>query len=163
MAIYFWKTLTDFCAIDILDIRYSSLTLPLYPPCLSSVHQLWASYLSPESYRGVIGSLSRLKEIKLHLASPDADIANIARGIHRAGDFIQNIELSGVFPDIGLNGALDAQPVVSDESVASLCDAIRHRATRLEMIQLEYMTINEKRLVTLIDTCRAVGTMRKIW
>ena len=89
----------------------------------------------------------------IFLANPDADIAAISLGLRHVGRALTHIELSGCH---------NAQRVVSDASMGSLCDVIRDRTSILEVIRLRSLIINEGTLVTLVETCRGIMTMSEI-
>ena len=112
---------------------------------------------------GLIGSLPGLTVMGYHdgpvsythmyLTNPDADIAQISLGLRLTGDSLT---------EIWLNGEGAAQQVVSDASMTSLCDVIRDQVRTLERFMLAYMTVDEDSLVVLIETCRAITTMKMI-
>ena len=89
----------------------------------------------------------------IFLTTPDADIAQISLGLRDTGASLT---------EISLDGRDATQRVVSGASMRSLCDVIRDHSTRLEVIRLDYMTIDDESLVRLVDTCRAITTMRYI-
>ena len=153
-----WVSLASLTSLHHLNISSSSLPLPHQsPPPLPSVRELETRHLTSDSYSGLIGSLPGLNKMgypyRIYLANPDADIAQISLGLRHTGASLTYIRLDGYDA---------AQRVVSDASMRSLCDVIRDRATRLELIGLRNLTIDDESLVRLIETCRAITTMRII-
>ena len=158
-----WDSLALLTSLHHLNIKSSSLALPHQsPPSLPSVRELGTRRLTSDSYGGLIGSLPGLNKMgywegstynDIYLTTPDADIAQISLGLRHTGASLTEIRLSGEDA---------AQRVVSDASMRSLCDVIRDHSTRLELIWLWYMMIDEESLVRLVETCRNINTMRNI-
>ena len=88
----------------------------------------------------------------IYLTNPDADIAQISLGLRHAGASLTEIRLDGEDA---------AQRVVSGASIRSLCDVIKD-STRLEIIWLDNMIIDEESLVGLVETCRHISSVRNI-
>ena len=129
---------------------------------LIQVRRLQAESVTSHSWSGLIGSLPGLKEIGeirsykcISLTNPDADIAQISLGLRNTGASLTHIWLSGLI-------AHAHHRVVSEASLRSLCDVIIDRAVWLEEIKLSHLTIGEKSLVRLVETCRAITTMVNI-
>ena len=142
-----------FTAINKLSIASSSLSLPHpSPSCLGTVTELEGFRLSPESYGGLIDSLSNLTNINFLLQRSDKDIQNIALGLRKMGPSLTFLRL---------NSWSAEKRIVSDASMCSLCDAFRNGCTGLEEIHWDNVTISEEKLVELVETCRAKQTMRK--
>ena len=155
-----WVSLASLTSLHHLDIKSSSLALPHQsPPSLPSVRRLETRRLASDSYRGLVGSLPGLSRLGcyhlyvIYLTTPDADIAQISQGLRHSGASLTEIRLDGEDA---------AQRVVSGASMRSLCDVIRDHSTRLERIELWNMTIDEESLVGLVETARAITTMRYI-
>ena len=157
-----WVSLASLTSLHRLDIKSSSLALPHQsPPSLPSVRRLETRRLASDSYRGLVGSLPGLNELGcydggrhyIYLTTPDADIAQISQGLRHSGASLTEIRLDGEDA---------AQRVVSGASMRCLCDVIRDHSTRLERIELWNMTIDEESLVGLVETARAITTMRYI-
>ena len=158
-----WVSLASLTSLHRLYIESSSLALPHQsPPSLPSVRKLSTRHLTSDSYRGLIGSLPGLNKMGfydddwyyIYLTNPDADIAQISLGLRHTGASLT---------EIYLDGEDAAQRVVSDASMRSLCDVIRDHSTRLEWIGLNNMMIDEESLVRLVETCRNINTMKRIW
>ena len=94
-----------------------------------------------------------LKTLTCELADPDADILQISLGLHHTGASLTCIYLYC---------KNERKNFVSEMSMASLCDAIRDRASTLEKVVLEGMGFYPGSLVNSIETCRAIRTMREI-
>ena len=156
-----WSLLASFSSLTCLRIVSSSIALPHEsPPSLPSVVRLCTENLTSDSYRCLIGSLPGLSELgfyedddyyPLYLDNPDSDIVEISQGIRHSRVSLTEIRLEPT------RWALYG--VLSRASMMFLCKAIADGATRLELIWLYDMTIDEDSLLRLVETCRAIVTM----
>lgn len=152
-----WVSLASLTCLHQLCINSSSIPLPHQsPPPLPSVRRLSTRQLTSDSYRGLIGSLPGSENIGysgLYVGNPDVDIRYVSLGLRLSGASLT---------EISLNGQDAGQRKVSNASMRTFSDVIRTHCTRLEVIGLYRMTINEESLVELVDTCRAISTIKHL-
>ena len=153
-----WVSLASINSLQSLDINESSVAFHLSHPSLQSVKDLQVSSLSSCSYKHLLALLPGLARVgypgnPIFLTRPDEDIANIADGLQQSKSSLTAINLDGEYAK---------QRVVSDTSMRSLCEVIRDHSATLENFWLWRVAINEAILVTVVETCRAITTLKNI-
>ena len=152
LTYYLWQILASFTCLNHLEIRFSSLPVPPRSPSLPSVKTLEANHLTAESYRGLMGSLSGVSEISVGLMYADSELSELVRGFQRAGRSVTEITLKCEH--------VDCQ--VSNDTIAKLCDVLRRSPGRLEIVMLSKLIFDVENLVSLVEACRTIRTMKKI-
>ena len=92
----------------------------------------------------------------IYLNNADTDIIQISLCLrHTGASQLKEIYLDG-------EQAARAQRLVSVASMRSMYDVIRDQATRLEVIKLFNLVIDDIGLIGVVETCRTISTMREI-
>ena len=154
-----WTCLASLISLRNLNIRWSTFSFPLQsPPSLPLVKELQVQQLPSDNYIGVIASLPGLTKAgyptnPFWLKYPDADIAQILKGINQSGASLTHINLDGYYAH---------QCKVSDSTVGNLCKVMRDQCKSLEVFWLACLAIHEESLVKLVDLCRGIRSMKEI-
>eukprot|EP00057_Strongylocentrotus_purpuratus_P011421 XP_011665895.1 PREDICTED: uncharacterized protein LOC105439062 [Strongylocentrotus purpuratus] len=151
--------LRSFTSLNHLNISDSSLSFPSSPPELPSVTELLTESVTSQSYEGLLSSLPGLRDIDITIDDAERDIAQITAGLRRTGgQQLTRIELT-----VPRSLPSDKKSV-SREAMRGLGLLIREQTKNLQRLRLSRVKgTDEGDLVYLIECCRHVKTMSKLW
>ncbi|XP_030848454.1 uncharacterized protein LOC115927123 [Strongylocentrotus purpuratus] len=163
MTARMWSCLRSFTSLNHLTISDSSLNFPPSPPELPSVTRLSAERVTSQSYESLLSSLPGLIDIGITIDDAERDIPQITAGLRRTGgQQLTHIELTAPFT------LPSEKRRVSRETMRGLGLLIREQTKNLQRLDLDWVKCadecaDEEDWVYLIECCRHVKTMSKLW
>ena len=160
-ASHLWKTLESFTSLQYITLSSSDISLPEDSPSLPSVKLLEAEDLcSYLNLMDLYNFLPELDELEFIVSEADAHVAAILPGILRVGSKLTGLSMSMVhYSDVR---DFKEDNTITPETMSNLYLLIQS-LTNLETIMLCNFFIEEGCLVKLVEACRKINTMTKIW
>ncbi|XP_041466361.1 uncharacterized protein LOC121416900 [Lytechinus variegatus] len=154
-----WACLKSFPMINSLTISDTSIDFPPSPPELPSITSLSVKGVTSQCYKGLISSLPPLVYMDIILDEAERDIAHITAGLRRAG----GRKLTHIILCTPLS--LPSEKCrVSKETIRGMGLFIKGRTKNLIELNLtRVICTDEDDMVNLIECCRHVKMMERIW
>ena len=151
---YLWYFLLLVPKLTQLTIKKSSLLLPESTMSLPHIRTLIARNLPSATCASIIGKLSNLTHLEIHLQHVNDDISEIFDGLKSTGQ--QLIALSLSCERFGSNRTL------SEDCAKRLTKLIERTTTKLEELYLYNLCMTENSQVSLLESTRKVATMQEL-
>ena len=149
-----WACLGHYPKITEVTIENSSLLLPTSAVSLPQITTFTAKYLPAESYASIIGKLSNLTHLEVHLEHANDEICQILHGLRSTGQQLIALSLSCE--------EFEGNRTLSDECAARLAEVIQRNTKKLEELYLYHLYVSEESQVSLLESCMKVPTLQEI-
>ena len=154
LSLRFWSILKTILKLTKLKLDDSLLKLPASAPTLPRIDTFSAKCLTSATFSCVLGRLSDLTHLEVHLKEANIDILSISNELLVSGHKLLSISLSCEhFP---------ANRIVSEQRIVRLAEVIHSNTKRLKELELKFLTMSEPCQVSLLESCRKISTLQRI-